>query len=513
MARIITTQTVVKNGFKLINNYTDNSKAVNTFYEDDIVDDFSFVMDRQKITVSGRITNVKLSNKRIPTKKYVDDKSSVENDTKIKNVGIDYSEKNYAKVTDINPREILEYKPTKEVKKVDIIPTRKVNLSVTLSDDTTSSVELKEGMKLFNVTIQKYGKETTGNYTVKCFYYEVKGKVFTPEVAGMYLIDENDELVRVSFYDIKVCGTEGMVVEENASLSEVIREFVNTGCVGGIVLPSATYKESLTLNDGVTLYGALSEIPANTGYRCSDEIVVDESILSDVITCEKDASVVVSGITFTEKSTIKLNGAKKISFKNCKFVGTEPEGIKSYLFRDEFNSNTDGVVLQIENCYFGSNVANDTGKTYNLFELNCKLADGSYIKNNYFAKANCTHNIINLYDVMENATIDISGNYFEYSGNAIRVGFVGNATCTVNIYNNKYEETDSTPEYQGLLLIQPYGTRTISMKNIVINLDNNKYLGGECQEFYIYCGDNDTQINNDTAPTIYVNGKLQNLEF
>ena len=156
MARIITTQTVVKNGFKLINNYTDNSKAVNTFYEDDIVDDFSFVMDRQKITVSGRITNVKLSNKRIPTKKYVDDKSSVENDTKIKNVGIDYSEKNYAKVTDINPREILEYKPTKEVKKVDIIPTRKVNLSVTLSDDTTSSVELKEGMKSFNVNDSLY---------------------------------------------------------------------------------------------------------------------------------------------------------------------------------------------------------------------------------------------------------------------------------------------------------------------------------------------------------------------
>ena len=125
MARIITTQKVVRDGFKLFNIYTDNTVSVNEFYEEDIVENLAFAENNEKIVISGRITDVKLYNKRIPTKKYVDEDSCVENDCSIQNVALDYSEKNYSKLKDIVPREILEYNATKEVKKVEIKPVKK----------------------------------------------------------------------------------------------------------------------------------------------------------------------------------------------------------------------------------------------------------------------------------------------------------------------------------------------------------------------------------------------------
>ena len=72
MARIITTQKVVRDGFKLFNIYTDNTVSVNEFYEEDIVENLAFAENNNKVVISGRITDVKLYNKRIPTKKYVD---------------------------------------------------------------------------------------------------------------------------------------------------------------------------------------------------------------------------------------------------------------------------------------------------------------------------------------------------------------------------------------------------------------------------------------------------------
>ena len=120
--------------------------------------------------------------------------------------------------------------------------------------------------------------------------------------------------------------------------------------------------------------------------------------------------------------------------------------------------------------------------------------------------------MINIYDVEDGATITIEGNTFEYSANAIRFGATGSPKCTVNITNNTFLETDSTPEYAGLMFVQPYGTQTVTMEDTVINIDNTtcppNYDG---QLFYVYCGENDTQLTEETYPKIYVNGILQEL--
>ena len=514
MARIITTQKVVKDGFKLYNIYTDNTVSVNEFYEDEIVENLAFAENNEKIVISGRIVDSKLYNKRIPTKKFVDEDSCVENDCSIQNVSVDYSEKNYSKIRNIVPREILEYNATKEVKKVEIKPVKKVNLTVTLSDDTTTSIELKEGMKLFNLVIQKRGTEVLGDYTVKCFFYEVTEKIYKPDAIGMYLIDEDGDMISVLFDDIKICGTEGMVVEEGASLVNAMAEFIANGSQGGLVLPAATYTESLVLNNNINILGNKSVVIANKGNRCTDDYLMDETNITNTISCQKGASVVISGVTFTSKSTINVNNANDITFKNCRFLGIDPSKNQELLIYG--NPGVDEPVLvQIENCYFGTNGKNDLGSVYNLINLHNKLASGSYIRNCYFAKEVCTHNVINIYNVEENAEIEISNNYFEYAGNGIRLSVNGETTCTFNIFNNTYAETDMAyPEYQGLLLIQPTGKATTSFANMTVNLDKNVCLADkDSQLFYIYCGANDTQINETNCPKIFVNGKYQELVF
>lgn len=76
--------------------------------------------------------------------------------------------------------------------------------------------------------------------------------------------------------------------------------------------------------------------------------------------------------------------------------------------------------------------------------------------------------------------------------------------------NNTYKETSATPEWSGILLIQPYGKKTTSFAGVTINIEGTKYEGGEItQDWYLYCGDGDTQITEELAPTLYENGVKQ----
>lgn len=113
---------------------------------------------------------------------------------------------------------------------------------------------------------------------------------------------------------------------------------------------------------------------------------------------------------------------------------------------------------------------------------------------------------------MPEATIDISGNHFEYSANAIRIGFVGSPSCTINIFNNTYDETDTeNPKWAGLLLIQPYGKQTISFGDLKVYLKRNRCTkkGTKYQDWYLYCNESDTQITGELYPQVYIDGILQ----
>lgn len=158
--------------------------------------------------------------------------------------------------------------------------------------------------------------------------------------------------------------------------------------------------------------------------------------------------------------------------------------------------------LVIKDCEFAANE-----RAYNAMELNAELADGTNISNNNFGLV-CTHNIINIYDVEDGATIDINDNIFAKAANGIRIGVKGSKSATINIKRNAYNSTDSG-EYAGLLLIQPYGKATVDMGGIVINLDDTVNNSGEEQLWYYYAGMNDTQLPVEKRPKVYINGVLQ----
>ena len=203
------------------------------------------------------------------------------------------------------------------------------------------------------------------------------------------------------------------------------------------------------------------------------------------------------------KARPKFKGTKA-EFKNCEFTDVVLPDEGSNLEKAIIGPNGWNNIfrLNIDDCDFG-----DNNKAYNAMELNVQLADGSTINNNNFGIVG-THNIINIYDVEDGATIDINDNVFAKAANGIRVGIRGDKSCTINIKRNRYESTD-TGEYAGLLLIQPYGTATQSMGDVVINLDDTINNSGESQLWYYYAGSGDAQLDIEDRPKVYINGELQ----
>lgn len=149
----------------------------------------------------------------------------------------------------------------------------------------------------------------------------------------------------------------------------------------------------------------------------------------------------------------------------------------------------------------------DNVYAYNAMELNVALANGSSISGNKFDLV-CNHNIINIYDVEDGAVININDNIFEKAANGIRIGIKGDKRCTINIKRNTYKSTD-IGEYAGLVLIQPYAKATVSMKNVVINIDDTVNESTEEQLWYYYAGVGDTQLAVEDRPKVYINGELQ----
>lgn len=516
MARLVMTQVDILEGFKIVNLYKDGTSNESDVMLDSVVENLSFAGKNEKITVTGKVTGIEFKHKKYPTKNFVTENSNTENDVTVETVTMDCSEKYQSKTYTIDAREILEFNPIagKEIVRVYVKPIIKVVVTATLSDDSSTSLVITEGDTLFNVTfLRGAGKETTGDFKVSAFIYafDDNGDAY---MTGLYLVGPSGTH-KVDFTMIKSCGKEGIVVEDPANLETVLEEFFKNPTDTGIVIPGGECQSAISVAGSVEILGNKASVVANAGKRRTDEIADDETVLKGVVTLSKKSDITITGVTLSGAANIKVKGAGRISFKNCKFTSVNPEKAKSFLIYDEFNNNDEGTLIQIENCYFGTNIVDESGKTYNLMELNCKVADGSYIKNCYFAKAACTHNAINLYDVVNGATIDINDNYFELSANACRIGFIGAVEdVTVNFNRNTYKETDTDPAWEGLLLIQPYGTRTTSFAGLTVNLNNTRYEGGDIhQVWYLYCGGSDTKITEETAPNVYVDGVKSEIIF
>ena len=128
-----------------------------------------------------------------------------------------------------------------------------------------------------------------------------------------------------------------------------------------------------------------------------------------------------------------------------------------------------------------------------------------------------------MYCYEDGATVNIIGNHFDYSGNAIRFSNSNNANVAINIEDNTYSETDPTDAttymengyttaktWAGLFFFQQY-TETMDLSGITVNAKNNK-LGDkvvtgelvdnyEDQLYYTYMDKNTWTM---TRPTVNI---------
>ena len=143
---------------------------------------------------------------------------------------------------------------------------------------------------------------------------------------------------------------------------------------------------------------------------------------------------------------------------------------------------------------------------YNLINMHCKIADGSYIKNCYFSKEVCTNNVISIFDCVENAVITISDNIFEMSANAISITLKGEPKAKFIIENNEYKDTDNG-KYAGLVLVQPNGLTTTTYEGLEIYINNTKRPEDAPEQlYYVYSQKTFTQITHELAPKVFIDG-------
>ena len=254
-----------------------------------------------------------------------------------------------------------------------------------------------------------------------------------------------------------------------------------------IELMNGVYTENIILDKSVKL---ISE----NGAIIKGSITVNGPVTNDE-NSGTITNVELNGIYLSGNSTITLNNVDSFSMTNCIFrdhefiTKTNPITIKS---ETPIKININGNIFGVE-----------SGFCYNLIECLGSLKDGSTFSGNTFEKGCCTHNIINIYKVEDNADIYIENNYCTVSKNMVRIGTIGDAKCTIHMDNNKYDETDIL--YPGLFLVQPFGTQTTNMSNVTITIDDTIKPAGIIG--YYYAGTNDTQLTEDQRPIVYLEGE------
>lgn len=505
MSRLEFVKTKVDIGLSFVYALMDGTFNKVNLYKGDTVTSLNYADHDEVKTVTGEISDIKVAFLLSNTGRLNKFDSSLENDARVYELDVVVSSDGKSKTVKIPAKDLMEYQPTGRVKDFKVIPVIKAHIESVLSDNTVNAIDLEEETELFNTTIINGKDEVTGNFKVRSFLYKLNKARTAMQVVGVNLIGDN--MYKVPFDRIKNAGVTGIVADVTNVATSI--KSVQDNKQGGIALANGEVTEDLTLTDSIVIAGNLSYLPATGPVRGNDKIDPAETVVKGALSVGDASNVTLSGVVLTEKAAINLGKAKTFTLKNSKIVNLTPTTKKTMGIVGTADEDGTGTVVDIEGCYFGTNTSNDTGSIYNFFELNTKLADGSKINNNYFAKSVCSHNVINIYSACDNATIEVAHNHFEYSANAMRIGIKGNRqNVCVNVHDNVYDETDTSDNgiWGGLVIIQPYGTQTTSFSGVTLKLDNNKGPGGQVV-YAFYNKSGDTVMNADTLPKIIKDGK------
>ena len=263
-------------------------------------------------------------------------------------------------------------------------------------------------------------------------------------VNGNHTLVVKDEALNVTVINFTIVTK----VNANDSLNAVIANAND----GDIILLNTSVNENIIINKSITIIGDGNNI---NGYLniTNGDVTLENIVVKNTL----------GGINYNgnNKTLIKVETNGKFVMKNSKI-----EGNTSYT-RNGITINNASKVEMTGNIFEDANVYN-----YIEYGANTVATNGTNISNNRFSKGSCTHNHINIYNFENNAVININDNYFAKSANAIRLSNRNNAVATINMMNDRYDETDSNYGWAGLFLIQPWDASLEDFSTITINVEN-----------------------------------------
>jgi len=495
MARVIETHLSQKLKLMINTIYENGDITTDAFEKEDIIENLRYALNGDIAVVSGRLDKISFTKKNVKhVYSSIDDvKSYFDEDVTLQSISLDCSEQYHSKVINVPVREILEFKPDGDVvKRMSVGLKYGVHMEVELSDNGLNEFDLFEGSIYQQFIYLDLDNGVDKNVTAKIVAI-TSDSMLTPQKV---VFIEDGSVKEIDIKLVKFADKEIPVTQMSAT---AIEEAITSSESGIVNLPTGDVSGKINITKDVEILGSNPDIKVNTvAFKGKDT----GTVFSGSFNIAENVNDSLKGITLTKEAYLNLtSGAGTVSLENCVIKDIEPYQEKSYLCLARGN---EPVKLVIEGCYFGTNVTSEVGSYYNGMELVQKLTDGSSISNNYFEESVCSNNIINIYDVEDNANIYIRDNVFEYSSNAVRVGTKGDAKCNIYIENNVYYKTNEEyPEYAGILLVQPYGAATTNMSNVNIMLSGNKHKD-KLQLYYLYDGGQPMVFTEENKPNIVV---------
>lgn len=242
---------------------------------------------------------------------------------------------------------------------------------------------------------------------------------------------------------------------------------------GTIILPknqNIILNQDLVINANTTIVGNGATVSGKV-IIAGDNVVVKDIKLTDNLVVT-GSNAVLDGVTMLNVNSagtgkgngyqvIKVNTNGNFTMKNSVIDNTYSKGS----FYNAINISAKGKV-EIENNKF-INIEN----VYNIIEFSqsTPTATGTIIKGNEFTGMS-KNNVISMFLFEDGNVITIEDNYFDFSGNALRISNYSNAkNVVINVNNNKYNDT-LDGEYAGFMFFQE--VKNESFAGITINVTN-----------------------------------------
>ena len=264
----------------------------------------------------------------------------------------------------------------------------------------------------------------------------------------------------------------------------------------------------LDINRSVTIIGTKSSIFGETVIS-ADNVKINNVNFNKALLVT-GSNVTLDGVTMKDVSSPVETGKGD----NYQIIKVESEGNFTLINSTIDNTNSTGKfynAIRIETpgkVTIEKNTFINMTNVYNVIEFSQTIVVGNEttISGNEFYGQN-TNNVINMFNFNNDSVINVLENYFEYSGNALRISNYTNANnIIINIENNKYDNT-LDGDYAGFMLFQEvknesFAGITINVKNL-IGPDDTKITAETVGKYtFGYYYSNHSSLTDDNYATI-----------